>query len=98
MERNENHPFKVAARVRIPLGVLRKITPKPFICKGFGMTASGPPVTPNVRHLPLLHARYMPAMNVPRVHFGQYPILKTHPLQLLMRAQWTHGPARRSRS
>jgi predicted transcriptional regulator of viral defense system len=35
-----HHPFKVAARVRIPLGVLRKITPKPFIYKGFGVTAS----------------------------------------------------------
>jgi len=34
------HPFKVAARVRIPLGVLKKITPKLFVYKGFGVTAS----------------------------------------------------------
>ena len=34
------HPFKVAARVRIPLGVLWKSIPKSFIDKGFGMTAS----------------------------------------------------------
>jgi|SRR5580692_1486669 hypothetical protein len=54
-------PFKVAARVRIPSGAPENRL-KTLYLQGFWCGRESPSMTPSDRHLPLLRARYMPAV------------------------------------